>query len=274
MLNKNLLIAESSWDYECFKLFFHDDVDCFYHNDFFTSSNKENKNFFYRLSVILKIFSMCLSKRNSQIYFSSINFESYFPALIVSLFKKNTIFFVPNYFNFKESDSLGIKIFHKFFRGKICFSDPISFNILKKGELLKNHFNFSVPKENFSNLIYIVVLPAAYSHKATNKISNSLYKEHQDIYNYLKKLNYQVFYLPHPRDIEYREKNDSDINHSEIDKLDVDKICYVSLWSSLCLNRRYGGKYGFWCKYSEDYQLPKSQKYLTNIIQPVNKIIY
>ena len=165
-------------------------------------------------------------------------------------------------------------MFHKLFKGKIYFTDPISFNISKKGELLKNHFSFRKPEQNFEDLIYIVVMPAAHSHDKTEKNAKNFYQEHQKIYEYLHQKNYDVHYLFHPRDKEYINNYSNVINHHEIKELEENRVCYVSVWSSLCLNRRYGGKYGFWCKSSKDSEIQQLSPSLVHEIQPINKIIY
>ena len=273
MIKNDILIAESSWDVESFKYFFSSSVEAYIHNDYFTESNKKNVLIFSRAMKMLKILYKCFIGNKNKIYFSSLNFEAYVPALLVSYFKKNVYFFVPNYFNFRDSRSILIKLFFKLFRGKFYFSDNLSYELAKKGELLKNYYSFNIPVKNFNELIFIVAMPAAYSHNSLVGEAKEQYKEHSKIFEYLNKKRLRVHLLLHPRDREYAPKLTNAITHEEIQNLNHDQVCYVSLMSSLCLNRRYGGKYGFWCRVDKNYCLPENIKNIAHHIQLLNNII-
>lgn len=272
MKKKSIFIGESSWDHECFEEFFNLDKEIYLHNDYFHQSNKKNITFAYRIKSFFKILTICLDKRREKVFISSLNFEGYMPALIASFFRKNIFFFVPNFFNFKEGTFL-IKLFLIIFRGKILFTDNLSFQLAKKGILLDKHFVLNEPEGNPKNYIYIVAMPAAYSHKKTNRTAEQLYEEHLKIYEYLNKKKLEAYLLPHPRDREYINKKQNNISHNEIKNLNQKKICYVSLMSSLCMNRRYGGSYGFWCRVDKNFALPKNIRKMERHIKILSDVI-
>ena len=272
MNKKIILICESSWDHECFKKFFDLDAETYLHNDYFHHSNKKNISFANRLKSFFKILSLCFDRNRERVYVSSLNFEGYIPALLASFFRKNIFFLVPNFFNFRD-DSFLIKFFFTAFRGKILFTDNLSFQIAKKGILLDKYFVLKEPTGNPKNYVFVVAMPAAYSHNKTSKKAEKLYEEHMKIFEYLNEKKLETYLLPHPRDHEYTNKISNTISQSAIKNFNQKKVCYVSLASSLCLNKRYGGDFGFWCRVDEKFTLPRNIKKIEGHIKLLSDVI-
>lgn len=272
MKSRSILIAESSWDDECFKKFFDFDKDVYLHNDYFHKSNKKNTSFTHRARSFLRILSICFDQKREKIFVSSLNFEGYMPALIASFFRKNIFFFIPNFFSIYDH-SLLMKFFFAAFRGKILFSDNLSFQIAKKGILLDKHFVLNEPDGNPKDYIYIVAMPAAYTHNRIKNKAKKLYEEHLKIFNYLNEKNLETYLLMHPRDRDYENRGLKTISQHEIKNMNQKKVCYVSLMSSLSMNKRYGGSYGFWCRVHENSTLPTKTRIVKQHIKLLSNII-
>ncbi|WP_311568591.1 hypothetical protein [Photobacterium arenosum] len=250
---KILLIGESSWDLEAFTQCLKKPDEVLLHNDYFFTSNKSNTSFFKRIITLLSVFFLVLTAivKRKEIYFSSLNAEVLVVALMFSWYKRSNLF-LPNvigdpcWYNKRLQRCL-----HKY-DSKIIVSDEVTYKNLRQYncECGRKIFKFKVPDKNkIKQMKYILVLPASLSHSNLSEDkAGSYYDFSFYIFNTMTSLGYDVFSLPHPRDREYLEKRKLDLNviNSEDIKSMGDDVCYLSGHSSLSLNRRYGGKYGFW----------------------------
>lgn len=256
------VIGESSWDIECLESQGFQIRSKILHNDFFLdNSNSKNTSRYNRILSMLKItiFILVNYSRERKLVFTSFNFEAIiFARLLAPL--KNTLIFCPNVMyppeekQSKSGDRLQ-KIFKKY-KGRIIVSDQVSQASLKKysAYLSKNYFKFSIPNfENLENLTFIVVMPAVLTHEHSMKKSDQYYKHSVYITEWLieQKLAFKI--LPHPREegrlqsSSLKNMSNNFITQSELSNLSTEK-CYLSGYSSLSLNKRYGGSFGFWVK--------------------------
>lgn len=247
----DFIIGESSWDIECFAKIYGYTPKYFIHNDYFSSSNIYNTKILNRLATFfsvlyLAIVNFLLCKR---VLFSSLNSEV---MLVARLFSGNKMFglFIPNFVVRPAVGSLLEKLLNNF-KGRIFVSDSLTKAALESYLPIMSDCAFSLKapeRGKMSEVHFIVSLPAAYSHKETEKIADVLYGETLSIGRRLSKNGVEVYYLPHPRDEKILLPLDCRvIKPHQISSLG-DEICYISIVSSLSLNKRYGGKYGVWIR--------------------------
>lgn len=251
-----LHIGESSWDAQCLRHVGIDVQKSFLHNDYFQKSVSKN----YRVLKTVKIFFLVFIAflKNKRIIFSSINSDSMLVQLFFCFYNK-CYFFIPNVCGYKMEQHIGAKIYRfliQSYSTRVIVSDEVTHHCLR-------HFNptpvsklFSLsrlselPKKNLSN--FIVVLPTPETHKDSLNDSDFLYDFHLKVFNFFHSRNIRVFLLIHPRDrgdtIRNLKKNNiplgSILDSNKI--ADLENVVYVSGFSSLCLNKRYGGSYGIW----------------------------
>jgi hypothetical protein len=260
---KNNLIAESSWDVKCFLICMGSLHYAYTHNDFFSESNKRNTKIVKRITVLFRVLFHTLKSvfKKQNLYFSSLNFEVLIVALLFSNYSKSYIF-IPNVIGDITNYGKLLQYVVSRYRSKVIVSDSVTKKILSefKVSLSPQFFTFKIPrKSQIAKLIYIVVLPAAYSHTSTKNQVNGMYEFSFDIFNLLRD-RHEVYILPHPRDREYLKANYPEtIEHENIKKFG-DKVCYISAGSSLSLNKRYGGDYGCWVSVNGENSLPDSLK--------------
>lgn len=267
-----VLIGESSWDLECFSDQGFIALKYFLHNDYFAESNKKNTKFLRRLHVFLKVlgyalFNFILGRR---VYFSSMNSEVMVIAFLFSFVFGNRLF-IPNVLG-DPAVAVGgggkiSRLLFRAYKNRVIVTDEVTFESLSKYNpvLSPNYYKFELPsKECLKNLSYIVVLPAVLSHKATKKASNAYYEYCLELGRLLVVFGYEVYFLPHPREEgiltgELVNSNYGEIITSkEILEIQSPGLVYVSAYSSLSLNRRYGGRYGAWVAVEGFDILPKS----------------
>lgn len=254
--NFYLHIGESSWDEECLKSFNITTVKTFLHNDYFKRKTLNN----FRLVKSIKIFFLVLIAflKNKKIIFTSINSDAMLVQLLFIFYKK-CYFFIPNVCGYKNENHIGAKLYRtliKFYSKRIIVSDEVSYQCLKRFNPTPTENLFTLSKlENLPNIKdsnVIVVLPAPETHKDSLKDVDLLYDFHLEIFRFFFSKKINVFLLPHPRDrghtLKILKKDniflDSIIESNDIKELN--NIIYVSGFSSLCLNRRYGGENGIW----------------------------
>lgn len=274
------LIAESSWDIECVEKQGHIIDSCFAHNDFFNSANEKNNRLIFRLIMLIKIFlktTLWLLKCK-KVFFSSFNAEA---LLVAKLFSKSqdVFLFCPNVMakpsTNKYKKGKYLHDIYNAFTNKIIVTDKVTYEGLKDYSpvLSKNYYDFLVPKENeLHKLLFIVVMPAVLSHKATANKHNDFYNFSLYIIEWLINSKLDFVVLPHPREnndikkILIASEKIKFINQKEL-LLNNREKCYLSSFSSLSLNKRYGGTYGFWVKYPEYNLLPTgiSDQYLIDL---------
>lgn len=259
-----VLIGESSWDLECFKLSIGKIDRYFLHNDFFAFSNKKNTNLFSRF-VALMTALFCSIKavlKSDEIYYSSLNAEVLIISYFFSRYKKSFLF-LPNVIGEPSCYGTIFNVILNQYKEKIYVTDSVSNCSLASFSpvLTKCFFDFRLPeKKELNDFTFIVCYPAALSHKRTAGDSDRFYSYTLEIEKRLAHYGLKVYVLFHPRDREYIENESSDrkiINSEEISRLSG-KICYVSASSSLSLNRRYGGDYGCWVSIDNQNGLPDS----------------
>lgn len=262
---KNFLLGESSWDLLCANEIGLNVDGSFLHNDFFKKSNILMNGKFNRIVTFIEcIYFSCLSiVKREKIYYSSFNFEVIVVAYLFCFYKKAYLF-CPNVLaNPDGKKGLAFKRLKKLFQvysGKIIVSDEVTLTSLLKYKpiLLKKKFKLvSPPKDKVKETFFIVVLPAVLSHNDTKIKKNSVYQNVEYIISWLilNELNYAI--LPHPRE---EGKLETELKGDFIKSCDISKkgkeICYISNYSSLSLNRRYGGLYGVWVKEVGERILP------------------
>ncbi|MGR5325850.1 hypothetical protein ACP3VW_18815 [Vibrio sp. DNB22_17_1] len=264
----DFIIGESSWDVECFYMIFGYRPKCFIHNDFFSSSNVRNTTLINRFLSFISI--MCLTLGClflcKRVAFTSLNLEVTFIANIFSKNKRFSIF-IPNFIASPKTGSRLENVFVKY-SGRILVSDVLTcINLQRyKPVVPGNAFSLRQPKKTeVSDMHFIVSLPAAYSHKETQDTADTLYSETLNIGESLKNSGFDIYYLPHPRDENIVLPSEcKTILPEDISNLG-DKVCYVSLVSSLSLNRRYGGLYGIWIR-SDSLNISNENLYLRHSI--------
>ncbi|ENJ2863927.1 hypothetical protein AB0530_000848 [Vibrio parahaemolyticus] len=263
-MKQRVFIGESSWDLECYKKFFPGDSETFIHNDYFNESNISNTSKSYRIKIFMKVLKLALISlmRGREIYFSSLNFEVMFVAMIISKYKKSYIF-LPNVIGDKQGYNVSFNKLMSAYKSRVFPSDTVTLYNLREfcPVALPDIFTFKVPdKDILDQVTYIVVMPAALSHASTKSSSKSFYEFSMQVAEKLSERYIRVFILPHPRDREYYDSIDnkvSVISKNEIVKLGKN-VCYISGHSSLSLNKRYGGDYGVWVNFDGNYSLHPS----------------
>jgi hypothetical protein len=257
------LIAESSWDVECVQEQGFEIGSKLIHNDFFASSaaNKSNTRLFSRLKSLIAIFLRVAfwSFKNKKILFSSFNAEALYVAKFFSK-NPNVYIFCPNVMSDPMKDnsiaSVRLEGVYKTFANKIFVTDSVSFSSLQRYQpiLTNKHYKFRVPSvQQMRELLYVVVMPAVMSHDKTKAKSDVFYSFTRYLIDWLKGNGLDFVVLPHPREYQHVYKLDiissevKVISQQELAKIKQNK-CYLSSFSSLSLNKRYGGDYGFWVK--------------------------
>ena len=265
------LIAESSWDIECVEKQGFIIDSCFAHNDFFSSTraNEKNTKLMFRVLMLIKIFFKVFFWviRGKKVLFSSFNAEALFVA---NLYSKNqsVSLFCPNVMAKPDIDMKGKRHYlhevYSSFSGKIIVTDKVTFDALNDYSpvLSANYYDFLVPKKNVLNsVLFIVVMPAVLSHKSTMLKKDDFYNFALYLINWLSHSKLDFVILPHPRESEDIKKLSTlpkGINIISQKDLSLNKRakCYLSSYSSLSLNKRYGGKFGFWVKHPNYNLLP------------------
>jgi hypothetical protein len=282
----SVLIGESSWDLICFNQQGYSPSESLLHNDFFTESNRLNTKKLRRVYNTLKIclFTLCSITKGRSVFFSSMNSEVMIIAIIFSWYKGAKLF-IPNVIgNPNLINGNGGKISRLFFKsyvGKIIVTDKVTEASLigYKPQLSSNWYSFCIPKKNqIANLRYIIVLPAVLSHVRTKSKVNSYYSYCMELASKLSNVGRDVYFLPHPRE----EGTLSDdilqtdfgavIKSCEIAKFG-DNVCYLSAYSSLSLNKRYGGKFGLWVGVDGQYIFPSIIKHSESEITPLDYLL-
>lgn len=272
------LVGESGWDEMCIEKNVVPIKDSYLHNDYFSESNLENTRVLKRFVAFLKAayftFKFLLKGR---VIFSSLNMEVKVIAFL--MFWNPRCFFVnPNILG----DPKGMVGFNAFFlrllitlyRKRFVVTDDVSYSCLQSYGVGKGKtFTFSVPPKNeVARLTYIVVLPALFSHNST-KNDLMFFSYYEKLVSCLCSAGRTVKVLPHPReegrcDFAFDERCEL-IESSSLENLDQDRLCYLSSFSALSLNRRYGGKFGCWVEIPECDVLPealiKAKKDVVNI---------
>lgn len=158
-------------------------------------------------------------------------------------------------------------------KNKLYFSDEITlanFNCKRQAE---NLFKIDSLKEikQVSELIYLIILPATFSHNITKKNAKESYIFLLDIANELIKRKLKVLIKPHPRDWALYKENILKYVPEHLISLENrynQKTLYLSFFSSVSLNKRYGEGYGLWlCKdveMSRRFFLEELYKYSIN----------
>lgn len=258
MTHKNfyLHIGESSWDVECLNSFNIKTVKTFLHNDYFKKYSLNNHRVLKAIKIFLLV--LCAFLKNKKIIFTSINSDSML-VQVLFIFYRKCYFFIPNVCGYKPEQHLGARIYRFLIRtyaNRVLVSDEVTYSCLMNFKPSKMDKAFSLskleelPKKTDSS--FIVVLPAPETHKDSLADIDLLYDFHINIYNFLSLDQIKVFMLPHPRDRGHTIKKlkDNQVPLSSIiqsDKIkELNNVIYVSGFSSLCLNKRYGGKYGIW----------------------------
>ncbi|WP_272657522.1 hypothetical protein [Providencia sp. PROV118] len=261
-MKKVIVIAESSWDIECIEKQGFEIEKKLLHNDYFSSkSNTESTKKIQRAISTIKIFIFILFHlfKKEKILFSSFNFECLFSAWIFSR-KKNTYLFCSNVMTdpiqYNDIAHRRLSYLMKIYKNKIYVTDQVTIETLKEYLPIrtKNYFTFKTPPSHLiRDITYIIVLPAVLSHNQTKKNSDKYYQHSLYILKKLETYNLKYKILPHPREegkinnINFIEYKNNFISREEIKNLG-EYICYLSSYSSLSLNKRYGGNYGFWVK--------------------------
>ena len=271
-----LHIGESTWDVECINFFNIKTTKTYLHNDYFQKKTVNN----HRTVKLIKIFFLVLIAffKNEKIIFSSINSESMLTQILFIFYKK-CYFFILNVCGYKKESHIGAKIYRFLinrYSSRVIISDQVTYQCLKSCNPTptENLFTLSklkdLPKKAVSN--FIVVLPAPETHKDSLKDIDLLYNFHIDIFNFFYTKNIKVFLLPHPRDRGHTIKKLKE-NNVPLDKIirsdkirELDNVIYISGFSSLCLNKRYGGKYGIWVSINDKNILKNEFKECKNFL--------
>lgn len=263
----DLHIGESSWDIECLRNFGIKPKKSFLHNDYFQKNPKSGS----RIKNFIKIFFLVLVAvlRNKRVIFTSINSDALL-VQIVFLFYNKCFFLIPNACGYKSETHIGAKIYRiilKSYLDRVLVSDEVTYNCLSliKPSKAGNIFSLSkcrdLPRKRDAN--FLIVLPAPETHKDSRADADMLYDFHLDIFLYFLKNGIKVNMLTHPRDrghtIQKLKASGISLNliiePSQIQHLKAP--IYVSGFSSLCLNKRYGGKHGIWARFNGKHILKK-----------------
>ncbi len=280
--NKYYLIGESSWDLECAITSKLDVKGSFLHNDFFIQSNSMNSKFLYKLFNAVRACreSLLAIFQKKNILFSSFNSEIMIVAILFS-FSSRTAIFCPNVLgrmsNKEGASGVIIRAFFRAYCGRVLVTDEHTLKSLEtfKPQLTPHYFKLNIPKlEERKGLVYIVALPAVLSHKYSKNSSNDYYNFTISLVEVLMAHNLDVFLLPHPREegklnSEHIFKKFNFISAAEVQKTQRE-ICYVGAYSSLVLNKRYGGRYGIWFRIGDCKVIPKGLEHIEDSLVDVN----
>lgn len=243
-MDKEFLLAESTWDVNCFKKIFGKNIKNYKLYDY----SKEKRNVSKRLfRFVFAIFVILLnSSRGYKIYISDMNFE----GLFFLKFFKNAVAFTPNLLGNCGSEKRTEILTNCAREGRLICSDAVTQEIFRN-EQTEKAFSLSSLNEIDcgSEYTYLVILPATFSHKATKDNAEVAYLELVEICNRLISLGKKVKYKVHPRDWASHQEQ---VKKLIDDKLICHKphytssVIYLSFFSSVSLNKHYGEGLGFW----------------------------
>lgn len=284
------MISESSWDVECAELVGIQVTKSFVHNDFFKTSNRENTKLSKRILVFFKVtwVSLKLLVHRKELSYSSFNIEVVVPALVFSFYKKNKIF-VPNVLANPDT-YVGLRrylyrLLFRLYAKRIIVSDVVTKSELSEFNpiLAKYFFRFELPKEiTPGKTMFLFSLPAVTSHYATKDNASKVLSHIAQVIDCVSKHGCDIYLLLHPREEElgifkitekYKEKI---ISSDVVMQIEPSDLVIISGYSSLSLNKRYGGRYGAWVSVNGDDGLPPHlehfQKYLYDLESLMEKV--
>ena len=252
----DLHIGESSWDAECLRAFNIIARKQFLHNDYFEKNSLNNNRILKTLKIFLSVLAAFV--RSEKVVFTSINSDAMLVQLAFIFYTK-CFFFIPNVCGYKKERHLGARLYRLIinsYSDRVLVSDEVSLKCLQsiKPTAVDNYFRLStsdsLPSKHKAN--FIVVLPAPETHKDSLPDADLLYDFHIEIYRYLVSHDMSAYFLLHPRNRGHTEEKlrkenisaPSIIASQDIGKLE--NVIYISGFSSLCLNKRYGGAHGIW----------------------------
>lgn len=288
MSNKyDLHIGESSWDLECLNHHNFNINKSFLHNDYFA----ENVNFFWRLYRFFKIFFLVLIAviKRQKIIFTSINSDSMLVQILFIWYKK-TIFLLPNILGYKKEKNIGSRIYRyliKNYKNRVIATDEITHYCLKDYgiSVVRNPYRLESPKKWNNDFYYFIIFPTPGTHKDLKNKSEKFFRFYLDLFDFFDRNFLNVFIMIHPRDrgetykaIKKLRKNyqhySSKISNSEYIKTYNQKSIYISGLSSMCLNKRYGGRYSALCSINGKNILKDEFKEAHIFLTDVSKIVF
>jgi hypothetical protein len=250
--NKVILFAESPWDSECYRKVFGEDIHSIYLYDYAKVGQRTKLFRAFYFAYILLLFSSYIL-RGYKILVSDMNREG---LSLLNLGYKKTYAFIPNLlvkgvdnpryaFRNKVLDNLISK-------DRIYFSDTVTSKLF-------NYDNNSVPAAfelDGSNdvvlddqFLYLIILPGTFSHHQTKENASSSYQYLLKIGFELIDQGFNVKFKPHPRDWTLCKESVLSLVPAHLicqNSSYSDVIVYISYFSSVSLNKRYGKGFGFW----------------------------
>jgi hypothetical protein len=246
-----LLIAESMWDVKCFKSIYGLDIRYFLLYDY---TKKGKRGWFYRgLRFILALFLFFYNMaKNNEIIISDLNREGIW--LLRIPYRKKYAFF-PNVL-VKGEEKKNYQLRNKSLLPlaqdrKVFFSDNVTVELFGGSYPDQDLFHLDDLEDIKinKNSLFLIILPASFTHHHTSDNAEERYRYLVTIGLNILKLGFNVYFKPHPRDWKTNKNRILNLVPSNLinfDKEYAQNIVYISYFSSVSLNKRYGAGFGLW----------------------------
>ena len=258
---KAVLIAETEWDFQ--QLVARTDLNkvnitVFYTNNYYRKSFRKSKllRLFKFLVILLKTYILKFFGNNITIFVSDLNFEGQFICKIPNLVD---FIFIPNVIVWNQNEKRQRMLAPYAKAKRIVFSDQISHYLCyAKTETGLAMLDSLTELSTVRSRLFLVILPSVFSHEHTKKLAEEIINELLSLANEIDKLGFKVFVAAHPREYAQQarlieEKCNAKPFNSKVHS--SDEIVYISFYSSVSLNKKYGPGLGYWISFSEDVDM-------------------
>lgn len=254
---KAVLVAETEWDLH--QLIAHTGLDAtnvavFYTNNYYEKSFRKSKflRFIALLFIILRVYLKKSFDRGLTVYVADLNFEGRF---ICNIPKLVDFIFIPNVIIWNQTKEREQTLAPYAKEKRIIFSDQIS-HYLCYGTTASDLPSLeSLPAIKSSrSKMFLVVLPSVFSHKHTKKFAEQIINELLSLANDIEKRGNKVLVATHPRESAMQnnlidKKCNAQRFNPEIHS--GSEIVYISFYSSVSINKKYGPGLGYWISFDE-----------------------
>lgn len=265
-----ILIAETEWDFQ--QLVARNDLNrvnttVFYTNNYYRKSFRKSKllRLVTLVVIIVKTYILKFFGSGIKVFVSDLNFEGQFICKIPNLVD---FIFIPNVIVWNQNEKRQRMLAPYAKAKRLIFSDQISHNLCyAKTENGLAMLDSLTELSTARSRLFLVILPSVFSHEHTKKFAEKIINELLSLANEIDKLGFRVFVAAHPREYTQHtrlieEKCNAKPLNSKIHS--SDEIVYISFYSSVSLNKKYGPGLGYWISFSEDIDMDAGYQMLRN----------